>query len=455
MELAYLENFEQGLAWVAGWADIVRHLLLTIGLPTEGNNITWSIIQLSLVMLSFSLAFVAARLLTPLAENWIRSLTLRPSILRALAIILRRLQIIIFALLLWFSVLGMRAATWSSRSQFLALLASLAAAWAIISISSRIIRNRSVSRLVEVGGWVLVTLSLLGILPEAIALLDSLAIEINALHISLLTLIQGAVVLTVLIWGAGALSHIVEQELSTFEDLSPTVRVLVSKLARFSLIAVAVLAGLYTIGVDFTALTFISGAVGVGLGFGLQKVVSNLVSGIILLLDKSIKPGDVITVGETFGWITSLNARYASVSMRDGREILIPNEDLITQQVQNWSFHDSFVRIEINFGISYNNNPHIVREIAVEAASQHARVIKGNDDFPVACHIVAFGDSSIDFILRFFIDDPVNGITNVRGDVFLALWDSFKANDIAIPYPHREIIMHQAAGKSDPKTVSK
>jgi len=406
--------------------------------------------QLVFVALSFLVANIGARILVPRLESWVRAATLRASVLRAAAIILRRTKIILFVVFLWFFVLVLRAVTWDSQSYFLTLIANLTTAWAIISISSRIIRNRTISRIVELGGWVLVTLSLVGILPEAIGFLDSLNVQFNDVRISALTLVQGAVAFTVLIWLAGLISARLDKQLTAIEDLTPTARVLIGKLLRFSLIMLAILTGFYTVGIDLTALTFISGAIGVGLGFGLQKVVSNLVSGIILLLDKSIKPGDVITVGETFGWITSLNARYASVSMRDGREILIPNEDLITQQVQNWSFHDPFVRVEIVFGVSYNSDPHKVRQLAADAAAAHERVIKDNVDFPTVCHVTAFGDSSIDFVLRFFIDDPVNGITNVRGDVFLALWDAFKQHDISIPYPHREVFLHQAPNPNSP-----
>lgn len=431
--------------WLAGWPNLIIDLLLWIGLSPTGPAAIWTVVQLAIVALAFSLAFVGAHLLTPRLEERIRAAQMRAGLLRLSAVVLRRLHTVFFALALWLGVLAMRAATWSSRSYFLAIAASLVTAWVVISISSRAIRNRSIARIVEVGGWILVTLSLLGILPEAVSLLDSLAITINQLRISVLTVIQGIVVLTVLIWGATLVSRFVDRQLSRLEDFTPSMRVLIGKITRFTLIVLAIMMGLYAVGVDFTALTLISGAVGVGLGFGLQKVVSNLVSGIILLLDKSIKPGDVITVGDTFGWITSLNARYASVTMRDGREILIPNEDLITQQVQNWSFEDPYVRLDIHFGVSYDSDPHQVRELAKDTARAQKRVVQNNPKYPVVCHITAFGDSSIDFVLRFYIRDPKNGLTNIRGDVFLGLWDTFKQNGIAIPYPHREIIMSPAA----------
>ncbi|MGR3708843.1 MAG: mechanosensitive ion channel family protein, partial [Alterinioella nitratireducens] len=171
---------------------------------------------------------------------------------------------------------------------------------------------------------------------------------------------------------------------------------------------------------------------------GLQKVVSNLVSGIIILLDKSIKPGDVISLGDTFGWIETLGARYASVVTRDGKEYLIPNEDLITSQVVNWSHSNQFVRLDINFGTAYSDDPHKVRKLAIEAARSVDRVLSSRA--PV-CHIVGFGDSSVDYVLRFWILDPTGGLTNIRGNVFLALWDSFQENGISIPFPQREVRM--------------
>src|SRR5690606_19876824 len=149
---------------------------------------------------------------------------------------------------------------------------------------------------------------------------------------------------------------------------------LIGKILKIGLVLVAGVVALSSVGVDLTALTVFSGAVGVGLGFGLQKVVSNFISGVIILLDKSIKPGDTITLGDPFGWIRELRARFVSVITRDGREYLIPNEDFITQQVVNWSFSDELVRLDVNFGVSYDANPHKVSQLAIEAAMSIPRV---------------------------------------------------------------------------------
>jgi small-conductance mechanosensitive channel len=196
--------------------------------------------------------------------------------------------------------------------------------------------------------------------------------------------------------------------------------------------------GLSSVGIDLTVFAVFSGAIGVGLGFGLQKVVSNFISGIIILMDRSIKPGDTISLGETFGWIRELRARFVSVVTRDGREYLIPNEDFITHEVINWSFTDALVRLDVEFGVSYDSNPHEVSAIAIEAAAGCPRVYRGKR--PV-CWMTAFGDSSLNFVLRFWIEDPREGLTNIRGIVFLALWDALKENGIQIPFPHREVIM--------------
>jgi len=245
--------------------------------------------------------------------------------------------------------------------------------------------------------------------------------------------------LIVTLWLAISLGNFLERRILCNEDLSPGVRVLLGKVLRITLIVFALIIAISSIGIDLSVLYLLSGAIGIGIGFGLQKVVSNFISDFIILADRSIKPGDTISLGETFGWINELRARFVCVITRDGVEYLIPNEDFITQQVINWSFSNELVRIEVKFGVAYDSDPHQVAELAVEATKEVARVVSYR---PSVCWLTGFGDSSLDFVLRFWIKDPQNGLTNIRGQVLLALWDSFKANDIRIPYPHREVILH-------------
>lgn len=432
---------------LGGLTDTLRSfltpLLEALGLSLNPDFAVWIVVQLAVIALCVALAVIAGSLVGRRFEAWIRGATLSPRRLRWLAVLLRRLTLIAMVPLLWIAFAIMRTATEPARSQFLQAVASLLTAWVVISISSRVIRNRALARIVAVVAWTLAALSILGIIPQAAEFLDAFALQFGDFRLSALTVVQAALVFSVLVWLALFLSRLADNQLASFEDITPTTRVLLGKFVRAGLMIVAVILGLGLIGIDFTALTILYGALGLGLGFGLQKVVSNLVSGVILLLDRSIKPGDVISVGDTFGWITSLNARYVSVTMRDGREFLIPNEDLITQQVQNWSFANEYVRIDLEFGVSYDCDPHQVRELAIAVANAHKRVVDMPGRYRTVCHITGFGESSIDFILRFWIKDPAAGLRNVRGDVFLALWDAFHEHSITIPYPHREITVHQ------------
>jgi len=385
---------------------------------------------------------VASRLtalyIDPKIDNWMRSregLTTRQ--LRFMIATARRSHGILLASYCWIAVFVTRASTtFPSRSYILALGASLALAWVVVAISARLIRNPFLRRITRFVVWVYIALSLLNMRDDAIAALDSAAIDLGGLRLSLLMLVQAMATLAVLFVVVGALNAAARKRLQNVEGLSPSMRVLSEKMLRLFLYGLAVVIGLQTVGFDLTSLTVLSGAIGLGIGFGLQKVVSNLVAGLILLLDKSIKPGDVISIGDTFGWITDLSARYVSVKTRDGREYLVPNEDLITGQVVNWSHSNDLVRLDIDFGVSYASDPHEVRKLAREAAVKAKRVV--HEPAP-QCHITGFGDSSIDFVLRFWIRDPIGGLTNIRGDVFLVLWDALKEANIDIPFPRRDV----------------
>ena len=217
----------------------------------------------------------------------------------------------------------------------------------MIALVAGLIRNQFVYRLVAVFAWTIAALNILGLRQPVRAALDSFAVVIGGLRVSPLLVIKTSVLLLFTLWAANAASDFLDRRVRASADLTPSIQVLIGKLIRLLLITFAILIALSTVGIDFSALAFFSGAVGVGLGFGLQKIVSNLVSGIILLADKSIKPGDVITVGDSFGWVESMGARYTSIVTRDGREFLIPNEDFVTQRVINWSYSNDEVRLDV------------------------------------------------------------------------------------------------------------
>ncbi len=399
----------------------------------------WNLYQIAIVAGLFILAHLLRLVFAPRLHEWMRTRVNWPKWrIRWMVVIHKRLRAIFFVLLIWITYAVMQDVTWPSRSYLIGIAGNLATAWLFVAFATRLIANPVLRSFVRYGAWAWITLSILGITEEVERLLDSLAIEAGTLRISILLIVQAVFMVGILFVLARFLSRAGSERVRSNKDISPSMQVLAVKALQVALYGAAFFIGLRVIGIDLTGLAVLSGAVGLGLGFGLQKVVSNLVSGVILLLDKSIKPGDVITTGDTFGWITTLGARYVSITTRDGKEYLIPNEDLITGQVVNWSHANEFVRLDIYFGTAYSDNPHHVRKVAIEAAQSVDRVLSHR---PTVCHIVGFGDSSVDYILRFWISDPTGGLTNIRGNVYLALWDAFKEHGISIPFPQREVKM--------------
>ena len=415
------------------------------GLLTEFTNFLesllrpWNAYQVLIALGLFLVAFLVARIVEPKLTEWLRTREAWPKWrLRVLLVVRNRLRLVLFVIFVWIVYTTMSEFTWPSRTRLLGIVANLSLAWLVVAFATRLIANAFLRSVVRYGAWAWITLRILDLTTEAEQVLDSFAIELGGMRLSLWLVLQAVLIIGVLFFAARFLSRTASSRLQTNKDLSPSMKVLTIKFVQLVLYGAAFFVGLKAVGVDLTGLAVLSGAIGVGLGFGLQKVVSNLVSGVILLLDKSIKPGDVISLGDTFGWINTLGARYVSITTRDGREYLIPNEDLITGQVVNWSHSNDFVRLDIHFGTSYHDNPHDVRRIAIAAAESVDRVLK---DQKTVCHIVGFGDSSVDYVLRFWIRDPTGGLTNIRGNVYLALWDAFQENGISIPFPQREVRM--------------
>jgi small-conductance mechanosensitive channel len=362
---------------------------------------------------------------------------LPPSPLRPVASALARAgPSIVLLLLVWFARLAFNAA--GSRADLLRLAESLVLVWVLIRLSSRLVQNEALARAIALAAWIIAALNIAGLIGPVVNLMDAMAIPIGNFRLSLLLVLKGAITLAVLIWLANNAARLVEHRLDRLSGITPTMRVLAGKLTRLVLVVLAVVLALGSIGIDLTAFAVFSGAIGVGVGFGLQKVVSNLVSGVILLLDRSIKPGDVIEIDGTHGYVNALNARYAAVTTRDGKEFLIPNEDLITQRVTNWSYSNDLIRLHVKVGISYQSDPHKAIELALEAAREIPRVLA---EPPPVCLLMDFGDSSVDLELRFWISDPSNGTANVRSAVMLRIWDLYHANDIELPFPQRDITL--------------
>ena len=284
--------------------------------------------------------------------------------------------------------------------------------------------------------WIVVALHLLGWLPAVLKGLDGMAMQVGSNRISVLATLKLALALALLWLLAQWLGRVIEHRISRAEFVNAGMQVALVKLSKFVLLVLAFLLALDAVGIDLTALTVFGGALGVGLGFGLQRIASNFISGFIVLFDRSIRPGDVITIDNKLGWVQELHARYVVVKDRDGVERLIPNEMLITNEVINWSYSDRNVRLKIPVSISYDNDPEQALALLAGAAMANPRVLA--DPAPTA-RLMAFGASGIELELRVWIQDPEAGLGSVRSDVNLAIWRAFKTAGIVIPYPQRDL----------------
>ncbi|QWR77033.1 mechanosensitive ion channel family protein [Candidatus Magnetomonas plexicatena] len=322
------------------------------------------------------------------------------------------------------------------QTKILQLAANIYIACIAISIVSTAIKKKEIAKAVKIVVLILTCLNILGLLAPLMALLDGIGFMFTGTKISVLTLIEG-VALTALVFSVG--NFIVDSisvKISKTSGLNPTLEVLFLKLSKTLVVIISAAAGLEMAGFSLKSLHYFSGALGIGIGFGLKNIFSNYISGIILLIDKSIKPGDVIEVGDRFGWITDLRARYVSLRTRDGKEYIIPNEELITHRVVSWSHSDNRIRIVLPVGISYDSDVRLAMNLAVDAAKSVQRVLK--DPEPV-CRFTEFADSSLNLSLRAWISDPQNGIANVKSEINLGILDRFNSNNIKIPYPQRDV----------------
>ena len=398
--------------------------------------------QVIFILLAFFAAYLARKhfisLITWLthwrgADNWLTKAgdTLCPLTLP-----------LVWLLILYMS--GLVAGFAKAPHHLITVTVSLLTAWIIIRLTTVLIPNKTWSNLISVAAWIVAALNILHLLDPAMAFLDSLSITLGDLRISALLVIKGMMSLAILLWLAALTSRLLEQRIKALPNVTPSLQVLLTKVLKIVLVIIALAAGLSIVGIDLTAFAVFSGALGVGVGLGLQKSISNLFTGILILMDKSIKPGDVIEVGATYGRINSLGGRYVSVITQDGIEHLIPNEEIITQRVANWTRSDNNVRVRLAIGVDYATDlPEAIR-ISIEAAESVERVISSQ---PPKCLVRGFGESSIDLELRVWVNDPQNGIANVSSEIYLEVWRRFKKARIQMPFPQRDLHIKSEPGR--------
>lgn len=414
---------EQALAWLEQGQRWVEKVVFS---PDTTTQIT-----------VFVLSLIIAKAAIPAIIRGLNYLSKQTRVFW-LSSIITRLEAIAFPLcalmLIWITAGFFKEA--DKPYALLRIAVSLLSVWVVIRFTSTYVGNRTLGRWISVLAWSIAALNVLGLLEPTMHQLDAIGITIGKTKVTMLLVIKGLLTFAGLVWGAMALSALSERRIHNMTTLTPSLRVLMIKITRTLLVITAFVLGLNALGIDLTSLAVLSGAIGVGIGFGLQKVVSNFISGIILLLDRSIKPGDVIHIGETYGWVNALGARCVSLITRDGKEHLIPNELLITERVENWSYSNRDIRIRIPVGISYESDPRKALELMIEVAQKNPRILKNQ---AINALVTGFGDSSVNLELRAWIDDPANGIGNITSDILLDIWDAFHTNGIQFPYPQMDI----------------
>ncbi len=402
-------------------------------------------IQLLVVVVTLGLAVLVARRLRPRLE----SLRIAQSFTWLIKVGAQLLMPVVWLLLLWVAIASARSMQWPL--QLLDIAAILVLAWVAIRLVSHLARNAVWATVFTWTAWTIAALSIVGLWDPMIQTLEAVRLPFGDFEISLYTVARATLALAVLLSLAVYVTGVLESRIRTSRALSPSVQVLFAKSLKTVLIGIAVLIAIRSLGVDLTALAVVGGAIGLGVGFGLQRVVSNLVSGVILLIDKSIKPGDVIAVEGTYGWVTALGGRYVSVVTRDGVEHLIPNELLMSERVENWTHTDSSTRLKADIGIHYDSDVRKAIELCVEATRDVPRVLA--DPAP-KCLLLGFGDSAVDLQLRFWIADAHNGVRNVTSEILLRVWDLFKEHGIVIPYPQRDLHVRSGLGLLAPDTAA-
>jgi small-conductance mechanosensitive channel len=321
-----------------------------------------------------------------------------------------------------------------------AILLGIALATAASLLVWRVVRGLAMPRWVA---WLLAAATFVPLLARAVGgldpivdIFDRIGFSVSKHRVSLLTAIEFTVIVVALYAGVKLLNRVVRHSIQRASGLDATQQLLVQKIAGIVIVVVAFFVGIDLMGIDLTALTVFSGAFGLAVGFGLQKTFGNLIAGIILLMDRSIKPGDVIAVGDSFGHVNKIGVRAVSIVTRDGKEHLIPNENLMTQEVENWSYSSRDVRIHIPVGIGYDCDVPFAQKLMVQAATEAKRVLKMP---PPSIWLRAFGDSSIDHEILVWISDPEAGVGSVRSEILNRVWALFKEHGISIPSPQRDI----------------
>jgi small-conductance mechanosensitive channel len=295
---------------------------------------------------------------------------------------------------------------------------------------------RLMERLFSWLAWIAAVLWIVGALPDVMDQLEAVHVTFGKTRVSLLAVLQGVlssgIVMVIALW----ISATIERKVLTQTVTDLSLRKVAANAIRASLVLIGLLFALSAAGVDLTALSVLGGALGVGLGFGLQKLASNYISGFVILFERSLRIGDMVRIDNFEGMVTDIKTRYTLIRALNGRESIVPNEKVITERIENLSLADARVVLSTDVGVAYDSDPRQVQQLLIGAALDVPRVLR---DPPPAAHLMSFGDNALQFTLFFWIEDPANGQANVKSDVNLRVLAALRHAGIDIPYPQRVV----------------
>jgi small-conductance mechanosensitive channel len=394
----------------------------------------------ALVLCAWGVAALAARIAGPrLAAFWEQRAGARSEGIAA-----RMCDLVRYAVAAIILAIALNADAWPpGAALILGLAVAVSVALLIVGLVRGLHLPRWVAALLAGTAFVAIIADALGGLEPVTRVLDRVGVTVGTTRISLLIILQIGVTLLILLAVVRLLSRVANHSIKRSRGLDPTQQLLAQKLVGIALLVAAFFIGIDIVGIDLTALAVFSGAFGLAIGFGLQKTFGNLIAGIILLMDRSVKPGDVIVVGESFGHVTKIGVRAVSIVTRDGKEHLIPNENLMTQEVENWSYSSPNVRVHIPVGVAYGSDLALAQKLMIEAAAEPERVLKAPSP---TVWLRAFGESSVDHEILVWIKDPESGVGNVQSQILNRLWVLFKENGIELPFPQRDIRIKEWPG---------
>ena len=423
-------------AELISWWSWTELWLLTI---SEQLQSVAFVLQLAAIAITGAVAFLLVRLLGRFAKKLLASVLAARWVVLISSVVRSVAAPALWLFLLW--LLAEIARTSGFSSAVMEAAVSLLTAWVVIRLATLVVRHRLWSRVIFYSVYTLAALDILGVLDRVQQALAGVGFTYGEIRITALNVVHALVALAVLLWLLALVRGFLERRIMSARNLTPSLQALVIQVLKLAFPVLAVLLVLPVLGVSLTALTVFGGAAVIGIGLGLQRLVANLLSGLTLLGSGTIRPGDIIALADLegeriYGRIHEITMRYVALHTRDGIEHIVPNEQFITGTVEKWSHTDDNIRLKIPFGIAYDASPRKAMELALEAAQEVERVL---DEPAPVCLLKGFGDSSVDLELRIWIKDPMNGISNVKSECLLGIWDRLHEHGITIPYPQRDI----------------